>query len=715
MPKCFREVSKHFAGDKTLASQYMGVARSLLGGLKEMSGNVYQNIRHVVLPDGTKITVGFAGAISQLAIDVRAAVDSLRSIFTVRMETGGIVIEPGAGVVPKSMIRMYGSYIEDYINDVSVKIKLLWTLILYDNPLEIYGSYYSDEHAETSKIYGATVPLEPIEDDLYAYASDEQRYKYDLIRYVKCSHFTGKTRLFVQAILGSRPDRIWFLPEIYNLAPTNKIVYIDGKVVTESTGIFVDENDVYWLVTPAISGGSVSFNEILFDEVGGFFKQLAKLTSDVDDKDRYESYAFSRSTLADGRQTSSAIASITGAPLAWGWHFNWDGTSAVITTIEDDSGNALVESRVYTLSVHSGEPLPTATLSGGAVHEFKMNEGEAKIFVPTPLGHARVDFIYRVGGIEYSNIPIYAFYSRDGTLKSFDYSYSTEPGYTDPGYTPSVCGTGTDSSTATVYSIHNVVRFGSVSTKSGADVQETVRTITASPNGESGATFFGWSLYDNLGFALCQGGPLAFASGFVPMWWGATGAYTVLNYVQTRYASPIYAVSGVLTMVIPFDSCDGVYILKRDTTEAWFAQKTIITKTNTGTNHQALVLDLTVGYHSLSPDPADPQPSGLGVWKTGMYYGGFVGGVTTYETVTHPETVETTCYLTTSTHATSFAGPESLDTFFFRLNPEMESRVVSLIDSAHGDYVHGTGSLINAVVRSGSGYTEVPTNFIGWA
>ena len=71
MPKCFREVNKHFSGDKTLAVRYMGVARSLLGGLVEMSGEVFQNARKVLLPDGTKIEVSFAGNVAKIEIDVQ--------------------------------------------------------------------------------------------------------------------------------------------------------------------------------------------------------------------------------------------------------------------------------------------------------------------------------------------------------------------------------------------------------------------------------------------------------------------------------------------------------------------------------------------------------------------------------------------------------------------------------------------------------------------
>lgn len=71
MPKYFREVNKHFSGDKEKAASYMGVARSLLGGLVEMSGDLFQNARKVVLKDGTRITVSFAGAIANVLIDAR--------------------------------------------------------------------------------------------------------------------------------------------------------------------------------------------------------------------------------------------------------------------------------------------------------------------------------------------------------------------------------------------------------------------------------------------------------------------------------------------------------------------------------------------------------------------------------------------------------------------------------------------------------------------
>lgn len=86
MPKYFREVNKHFSGDKEKAASYMGVARSLLGGLVEMSGDLFQNARKVVLKDGTRITVSFAGAIANVLIEARSAVSealtgAARAIF----------------------------------------------------------------------------------------------------------------------------------------------------------------------------------------------------------------------------------------------------------------------------------------------------------------------------------------------------------------------------------------------------------------------------------------------------------------------------------------------------------------------------------------------------------------------------------------------------------------------------------------------------------
>jgi hypothetical protein len=81
MPKYFREVNKHFSGDKTLAAKYMGVARSLLGGLKEMSGKLFSNARQVTLPDGVTIRVSFAGAIHQVSIDVRGVARKITELI----------------------------------------------------------------------------------------------------------------------------------------------------------------------------------------------------------------------------------------------------------------------------------------------------------------------------------------------------------------------------------------------------------------------------------------------------------------------------------------------------------------------------------------------------------------------------------------------------------------------------------------------------------
>lgn len=132
MARYFREVSKQFAGDKTLAAQYMGVARSLLGGLKEMSAGLYQNARHVVLPDGAKITVRFAGAIHQILIDVSAVTQRLAqggwflitprsdtyrwgwdAPFTEALPEGTPVTFPGADIPeknPQGVLSPHGGY-----------------------------------------------------------------------------------------------------------------------------------------------------------------------------------------------------------------------------------------------------------------------------------------------------------------------------------------------------------------------------------------------------------------------------------------------------------------------------------------------------------------------------------------------------------------------------------------------------------------------------
>lgn len=106
MPKYFREVNKHFSGDKEKAASYMGVARSLLGGLVEMSGDLFQNARKVVLKDGTRITVSFAGAIANVLIDVRKAEKLLLSYVR---------------VIP----AIYSAWLDDAIGDDPVSTKLV--------------------------------------------------------------------------------------------------------------------------------------------------------------------------------------------------------------------------------------------------------------------------------------------------------------------------------------------------------------------------------------------------------------------------------------------------------------------------------------------------------------------------------------------------------------------------------------------------------------
>lgn len=91
MSKYFYEIGKQFSGDKTLAESYMGVARGLLGGLVEMSGNVFQNKRTYLLPDGTHITVSFAGRIANVAIHAPERKLSVDSESSCRLFLSGLL------------------------------------------------------------------------------------------------------------------------------------------------------------------------------------------------------------------------------------------------------------------------------------------------------------------------------------------------------------------------------------------------------------------------------------------------------------------------------------------------------------------------------------------------------------------------------------------------------------------------------------------------
>jgi hypothetical protein len=77
MSRFLREFSKKFIGDKDLAARYIPLASKILGGLKAMSAGLFQNSRHVILPDGARITARFAGAVHQVSIDVRGVSDAL--------------------------------------------------------------------------------------------------------------------------------------------------------------------------------------------------------------------------------------------------------------------------------------------------------------------------------------------------------------------------------------------------------------------------------------------------------------------------------------------------------------------------------------------------------------------------------------------------------------------------------------------------------------
>ena len=89
MSNYIREIVKQFYGDQSLAAQYLGFARKLLGELAERSGDIETTQRRVILPDGADITVGFLPGIARVMIDVRNVSTGKQCYYFV--ESGGIV------------------------------------------------------------------------------------------------------------------------------------------------------------------------------------------------------------------------------------------------------------------------------------------------------------------------------------------------------------------------------------------------------------------------------------------------------------------------------------------------------------------------------------------------------------------------------------------------------------------------------------------------
>jgi len=158
--------------------------------------------------------------------------------------------------------------------------------------------------------------------------------------WIKPSVYTGKLRLFIQALYGSfRYDYSTVEESPFIEKPLFvqdiqiQYQYLYGSGGSGTHGIYTNEHLDYYLIH--IKPSTISARRMIPKKEGKVI--LEKLRLDIeknrindDDRKKVEAYLLSTCEIDKDERTIARFDQLQGTPLHYGWHFNWDGSRADI-------------------------------------------------------------------------------------------------------------------------------------------------------------------------------------------------------------------------------------------------------------------------------------------------------------------------------------------------------------------------------------------------
>lgn len=152
------------------------------------------------------------------------------------------------------------------------------------------------------------------------------------------SLFTGRTRLWIQALYGAHPamfENYIALEELPGLRPFLRINTIE---VNTATGVYLDPETLrHWMIS--VSSGSVTYYPMVASECGERLRRLLGSTRLSEaDKQRVETYILASSVPSPSRAVVGEPTSGTDFPMeamGYSWHFNYAGTACDIVEVQE--------------------------------------------------------------------------------------------------------------------------------------------------------------------------------------------------------------------------------------------------------------------------------------------------------------------------------------------------------------------------------------------
>lgn len=283
---------------------------------------------------------------------------------------------------------------------------------------------------------------------------------------VPSSFFTGKMKLFVQALYGStRTD--YNISTSYGTLPTEGDYYLYlGGLKLEwgypfTMGIYTDDDFNYYLIE--IRSGNLWATKLLLSSAGEEWRLLLKDHPDNANTaftNRVEVYILSTATIDHKTRNKTPITGATltgGNPLGYGWKFNRKGNLAKIvihTDVSPEGNQGVYEGKEFTITITDTLGILSASIASGSSGNWSRNT-YFNVWVPDWNRYSQVQMGVFPESNEFSSTPpMYGYYDENDNYVDFnlDYQFSSFEARTDEGTISwPTCGTpGSEASAGTL-------------------------------------------------------------------------------------------------------------------------------------------------------------------------------------------------------------------------------------------------------------------------
>lgn len=242
-------------------------------------------------------------------------------------------------------------------------------------------------------------------------------------KHVPASMYSGKLRLFVQAIYGSlRTDYEIALDGSNNPDSTLFKLIVNGYTLEHgvaTAGLFTDSDYNYYIISA--NHNSFTFYPLTLSTAGSDWRDILKTHPNRTNREfssRVEAYILSGAVVDTASPTTvSTGVTVAGSPMGFGFKFNWAGNQCKCI-FHESLGTGVYESRTLTVDITD-----TLTLTASVSAATQWSNGEVFNFLYPDYTDNRVKIFGVVNGF-YTNstgTPMTGYYDYNDVWRQWEY------------------------------------------------------------------------------------------------------------------------------------------------------------------------------------------------------------------------------------------------------------------------------------------------------